>query len=885
MIGQTISHYKILEKLGGGGMGVVYKAQDLKLDRFVALKFLPHHLSTDEDEKKRFIHEAKAASALDHPNICTIYEIGETEDGQLFIVMAYYEGETLKKKVVSSQLSVDSVIDIAMQIAQGLAKAHHHGITHRDIKPANIFITTDGVVKILDWGLAKVAHLKLTKTGSTLGTVAYMSPEQAKGKEVDHRTDIWSLGVVLYEMLSGELPFKGENEPAMIYAILNEKPEPMIPTGRDTDVPMELERIVNKAMAKKPDERYRQIHEMLADLKALAATVFSSVNTAQKSYSWPWTSVAKTGTTGAGSTGLAKRWAFIALPLVLILLAAVALFYFRETAPLKTPAKRKTLVVLPFENLSAAEDEYFADGITEEIISRLAVVNGLGVISRTSAIQYKKTPKTIRQIGQDLGVDYVLEGTVRWDRPAYDGSGPSRVRITSQLIRIADDMNIWTEQYDRVLDRIFEVQSEIAEQVAKQLDLTLLEPERKALQARPTRNLEAYDFYLRGKQHSPFFLDKQKQERAIEMFEKAVALDSTFAAAYAALSRVHSSMYYFVHDETEERLRKARVAAERALRLQPDLPEAQEGLAYYHYYRFSDYERALKLIENLRKARPNYSPHLIGMIQRRQGKWLEALANLEEACKLNPLDAYLMWSVGLVNCHLRRYRIADSWFEQATALAPENAVYKCWQVMNLVPLTGRTDKAWPIIESIPGFRGKDYFVLLFYRYEKRYQEALKRIAALSEEAFEIEWVYHQKHLAFAETYWLMKNQPFSRAHADTSRRMLEKEIQKRSGIPRLHSALGFAYAYLSRKVDAIREGKRAVELEPVAKDADEGPDYVRHLAQIYTIVGEHEAAIAQLEYLMSIPSLLSASHLRLDPIWDDLREYPRFRKLLNAEGN
>ncbi|MCI0698839.1 serine/threonine protein kinase [candidate division KSB1 bacterium] len=269
MVGKTISHYKILEKLGGGGMGVVYKAQDLKLDRFVALKFLPHHLSADEEEKKRFIHEAKAASALDHPNICTIHEIDETKDGQIFICMAYYEGETLKKKIERSPSPIDQTLDLAIQIAQGLAKAHEHGITHRDIKPANVMITQDGVVKIVDFGLAKLAgQPRLTKAGMTLGTAAYMSPEQARGEEVDHRADIWSLGVVVYEMLTGKLPFWSEYEQAVIYSILHEEPKPM--TTLRPGVPPELERIVSKAIAKRADERYQRMDEMLVDLKSIA---------------------------------------------------------------------------------------------------------------------------------------------------------------------------------------------------------------------------------------------------------------------------------------------------------------------------------------------------------------------------------------------------------------------------------------------------------------------------------------------------------------------------------------------------------------------------------------------------------------------------------------
>jgi serine/threonine protein kinase len=329
MIGQTISHYKILAKLGGGGMGVVYKAEDTKLKRPVALKFLPFDLTRDDDAKERFVHEVQAASALDHPNICTIYEIDETDDGQLFIAMAYYEGETLKNKVASGQLSVDSVIDIATQIAQGLSRAHEAGITHRDIKPANVMITNRGEVKIVDFGLAKLAgRTKLTKSGTTMGTVAYMSPEQAQGAEVDHRTDIWSLGVVLYEMLTGQLPFSGEYEMAMMYSIVSTDPKPV--RSLRSEVSVGLEQIVNKALAKEPDERYQQINELLADLKS----------TTQKSESKK--------TFPAQKLVVGKRWYLYAGLAVLILGVILAGIFLRP----KPAVAIDSIAVLPLENMT-----------------------------------------------------------------------------------------------------------------------------------------------------------------------------------------------------------------------------------------------------------------------------------------------------------------------------------------------------------------------------------------------------------------------------------------------------------------------------------------------------------------------------------------------------
>jgi serine/threonine protein kinase len=401
MIGQTISHYKILEKLGGGGMGVVYKAEDTKLKRLVALKFLPPDLTRDDEAKERFVHEAQAASALDHPNICTIHEIGETEDRQLFICMAYYEGETLKKKVSSNQLSVDSVIEIAIQIAQGLAKAHEKGIVHRDIKPANLFLTNDGILKILDFGLAKLAGVtRLTKSGTTLGTVAYMSPEQMQGEEVDHRTDIWALGVVMYEMLTGKLPFKGEYEQAVMYSILNEKPEPITTTR--LDVPADLEKIVNKCLEKKTSERYKLVEETLTDLKSLKKEI--EFRTVKK-----WLIRTKF---------LLKKRLYFYSGIFALLLSLIGIgFYFQRDAEEKgeaVPSETFRIAVLPLVNISPdPQDEYFADGMTEELISTLSKISGLRVIARTSVMQYKGTNKSIAEIGHALKVGTILEGSVR----------------------------------------------------------------------------------------------------------------------------------------------------------------------------------------------------------------------------------------------------------------------------------------------------------------------------------------------------------------------------------------------------------------------------------------------------------------------------------------
>jgi len=474
MLGKTVSHYRITEKLGEGGMGVVYRAEDTILKRTVALKFLPRELTRDAGAKERFIREAQAASALDHPNICTVFEVNEADD-QTFIAMACVEGGSVKDRLAAGPMDIDVATDVAAQVAEGLEEAHDKGIVHRDIKAANIMLTPKGQAKIMDFGLAKLSGGSgLTRTGVTMGTVAYMSPEQVRGEEVDRRTDVWSLGVLLYEMVTGHMPFEAEYEPAAMYSILNENPRPM--AAFRPDVPVELEHIVETALAKSLEERYQTASEMKGDLRALRA---------------------------GRTVGVAEQ--FIA----------------------RARFAKKSIAVLPFKSLSdSKEDEYFSDGTTEDIISQLSKIGELKVISRTSAMRFKNTTKSLREIGRELDVATILEGSVR-------RSG-DRVRIVSQLVDTRTDEPLWTETYDRQMSDIFEIQSDVAQKIATELRAQLSPEVKRRMERKPTESLEAYDYYLKGREYY-YRYRKQDNEHAIELFKKALELDPDYALAYAGL--------------------------------------------------------------------------------------------------------------------------------------------------------------------------------------------------------------------------------------------------------------------------------------------------------------------------------------------------------------
>ncbi|HOB54529.1 MAG TPA: protein kinase [Acidobacteriota bacterium] len=666
MIGQTVSHYRIIEKLGEGGMGVVYRAEDLKLRRPVALKFLPPELTRDPDAKRRFRHEAEAAAALDHPNICNVHEVDETADGQVYIAMACYEGETLREKIARGPLPLGEAMGLAIQAGEGLAEAHASGILHRDIKPANLFVTAKGQVKVLDFGLAKLAGASvLTKNGTTLGTAGYLSPEQARGEAADARADIWSLGVVLYELVAGRLPFRGEYAQAVIYGILNESPPPL--TALRTGVPPELERIVAKCLAKDPAARYPHVEDLLVDLRGVQRELGAAPTAPMPAGSGaPAPATQETGRRLARP----RRPIVVALAGTVVLLTVAAVYWATQPAPpsVVPRASKVMLVVLPMENLSGdPQQEYFSDGLTEEMIAQLGRLEPkrLGVIARTSAMQYKHTPKSIGQVGQELGVEYVLEGSVR--------RAGSRVRVTAQLIQVRDQTHLWAESFERDVADVFAVQAEVAERVARSLAIELL-PERKEAMARGgTANPAAHEAYLRGR-----FLwhqrGKTNYEQAVELFQQAVSLDPDYAAAYAGLSDVYQDLYFDTWVPPAVVMPQAEAAAKKALELDPSSAEAHVALGGIRKYLWDwpgaerEYRKALELD-------PGSSTALngLGLAVALKQNFDQAIAYRREAVRIDPASPVLAGSLAATFRSAHRFEEARSAYEEAIRRFPNTS--------------------------------------------------------------------------------------------------------------------------------------------------------------------------------------------------------------------
>ena len=876
-----LGDFEILREIGRGGMGTVYEARQVSLDRTIALKILPPEASADPERLRRFEREARALGAIEHPNIVTIHSV-ETCGEIHFITMELVRGEALSARIPKGGLPLEKLLELAVQLADALAAAHRHGVVHRDLKPANIVVSESGQVKVLDFGLARLrppaaegpegdsrlATRSEVATGQQVfGTLPYMSPQQIEGKPIDSRSDVFSLGIVLHEMATGQRPFSGDSSASLASSILRDPPPPL--ADLRPDLPDELGRIVRRCLEKEPDRRYQTATDLRNDLEDLRKQVISR-------------ELSRGHARRAGPGVVKRRWGWLTAATAAVLAVAAIVVYVRTRSPAEPPSTRQSIVVLPFENLGTPDDEYFAGGLTEEITSRLAVVSGLKVKSSGAGRQYDRKGKSSRDIGRDLDAAYLLMGTVRWDRSA---GGKGRVRITPHLVRAADDTQVWAENFDKIVVDVFAVQTEIAEAVVETLGVALRGPERKALGLRPTENHEAYLSYLRGRYYEglPHY-SRETWNHALDSYQRAVDLDPRFALAWARLSMVHARLYYLREDLSEDRLARARQALEHAQQLAPNTPDVHLASGFYYFWGNRDPDRALESFAVAARELPDSTE--VGAARaellRMRGHYNEALEGYRNALDLSPQDAGLAEEVAMTCWFLRRHEEALEYANRAIALAPDEAWTYLAKVFNYWSWKGPIAEAREALTYVK----KDHEWWLWAWFwqevgEGRYRDALQRLDAYPGDwVSQKMWAMPKAFLAGFAHQYLNEPEP-AREEFERARRMLEAALAKQPDDPRYHSSLGIVYAALGLKSEAVREGRRATELLPVEKDALYGLGHAHDLAVIYTMVGEDDAALSQIERLLSIPGWVSPAWLRTNPQWKPLWNNARFKELVD----
>ncbi len=873
--GTRLGPYEVIAPLGSGGMGEVYRARDTKLDRDVAIKVLPASVANDADALARFEREAKAVAALSHPNILAIFDFGR-HDGVAYAVTELLEGDSLRGRLEGGVVvSQRQAIDYALQIARGLSAAHERGVVHRDLKPDNVFVTKDGHVKILDFGLAKRVEAPSaddqtnvptdaghTEPGTVMGTVGYMSPEQVRGLPVDHRSDIFSLGAVLYELLSGRKAFKRDTASDTIAAVLKEEPPELTTSGRN--VSPALDHVVRHCLEKDPSDRFQS-----------AKDVAFALNEASGS----------TLTTASQIVPLrpSKRWIIVAAGLVVAAAAITLLLERRSRRTAATAGGVKRLAVLPFENQGAPEDDYFADGMADEVRGKLTSVPSLEVIARGSSTPYKKTNKTPQEIARELDVHYLLTATVRWQK----GGGKDRVQVRPELVEIRESgapASRWQQPFDAAITDVFEVQSDIATKVAQALGTAIGAGEENRLAQKPTENLAAYDAFLKGEAASGGMSnnDPLSLRKALGFYEQAVALDPDFAQAWARVSMVNSGLYYWGLP-TRSLANSARRAAEKAVELAPNRPEGYQALGDYERMVPADFPRALEQYAKGQSLGVANADLLVGvaMSEGSLGRWDQAVDQLKQAARLDPRSVVPLRRLADTLVRLRRYAESRKVYDRALALNPSHLASIEGKAMSFLG-EGDLNGAREVLRTASAHVGPTELVAFIGAYEdlvwvldEKQRELLVRLTPSAFDDDRGTWA-----LCLTQAYALKGDEANMRRFAEEARSAYEEQLRDAPDNAQQQTLLALSLAYLGRKADAIRQGTRGVELTLLSTN-DGGATYNQtQLARIYALVGEPEKAIDVLESLLRRPSNLSSAWLAINPYFEPLRQHPRFQKLV-----
>jgi serine/threonine-protein kinase len=864
--------YRLLRELGRGGAAVIFLAEDLKHERRVALKVLQPDIAVSLGTD-RFLREIKIAAKLAHPHILPVHDSGEAQ-GFLYYVMPVVEGESLLDRLVDDPMPVQEAVALLHDVFDALQHAHQRGVVHRDIKPGNVMLTGRHAL-VTDFGVAKALAVaaegdQIDTAGLVLGTPTYMAPEQATADpNIDHRADIYAVGVLAYEMLTGRPPFGGGSAQAVLSAHVTQRPDHVL--VHRPDLPPELADVVMKCLEKDPADRWQSADEAVRELDRLVITPSRGLErVAFGPFTAPWL---------AGRTGLTAAVAVVVLAVAFVVVLLVG------GRGVGAASDRPVVVVLPFQNLGPPEDEFFANGITDAITARLASLGRLGVISRTSAMQFRDSDLSSREIGAQLGADYVLEGTIQRERPQ---DPTSRVRIIPQLIRASDDTHMWASVYDEDLTEVFRVQSEIADRVARAMDVALLEGDAVPAEIPPTADLQAYELYLRGHDYLAGALgagDANARRIAIDFFEQAIDLDSSFALAWAELSTAHIWLYRSYVDPSDDRLERARTAVDRALALDPELPGAHLAMGLYHYFGAApDPARALEEFEHVVEREPSnaYARTLMAVLQAARGEWDQAVENAGIAAALDPRDPEWAAAAGEFHLLVRRYADAARYLGLALGIAPDMAeahqsriaLYLRWQadtarahaaVREMLQRTTPGQVALALVEAAPALLvGGEYDSII---------EPLTPASVSGPLPFDY---YHLK----AEFHRLRNQRARSRAYYDSLRTSVRAAALTRSGDPLLTAYWARAEAGLGQRDAAMEQVALLEQAIDQSSDALQKMMLRGWLVWTYAILGEPDPAIDHIEALLAAPSPMSTPYLRVAPFPDDLRSHPRYRGLL-----
>jgi len=872
--------YRIERELGHGGMAMVYLAHDLKHDRKVALKVMKPELAAALGAE-RFLREIQITAQLQHPNILTLIDSGAIagevgESGSLYYVMPYVEGETLRQMLArTGELPVTEAVRILGEIADALDYAHAHGVVHRDVKPENVMLSGRHAM-VMDFGVAKAVneatgHHTQTSTGIALGTPSYMAPEQAAGDQVDHRADIYALGIVAYEMFSGRPPFAGASNQQLIAAHITATADSL--SKIRPGVPPAIAELVRRCLEKRPADRPQSAREVVDTLEGLA-TPGSGVTSAPRTMRTP---------------RLRVRWTLIAVAVAVVVVVLGGWWVLRQYSAAGPSAGPSRLVVLPFENRGPAQQSYFTDGVVDEVRGQLTGLAGLRVIARTSSEAYRNTRTTPQQIGRELRVQYVLTGTVQWQA----GAGNAKVRVSPELIRTSDGITTWSKSFDAELTDAFQVQSQVAANVAQALNLALASGDESG-RSKPTSSAAAYTLYLQGVD-----LFKRAQatnddaRAAAELLERATALDPAFALAFAELSLANSRTYWSGGDRTPARLTLATKAAERALAIAPELPDAHLAMGYVRYWGHRDYAGALEEFHIALRARPNDANILfpLGPVARREGRWDDAIRSLQQVVDLDPRNVTALDDLGGTLSRVGRHREAMVITDSAVSLSPSLVVG--WRTAAMVRIAAgdlagarrtlqRADST--LVKQFPGW----FFDKPYVGFERSFAEVLDPVIRRRLESLPMPAAFS----AEASSFYIVKlamalavgDQAGARRHAESAWSILERQVAANPSEPLWQAQLGLAQLQRGNVAEAISAAQRAVQLLPLSRDQVDGPLYEGVLAQVHAAAGNADSAIVHLENLARSPSFWTGAAMQAAPAFVSLRSDPRFQRLVVSDG-